>query len=149
MIRWRTAPLVVAASLILLSACSDQPEPLKPVTPLSLETDCEVLEGCRVDDSDVSMEILFETRPRALQPFPLRVKAETVGPLERVTVGFTMRGMDMGRNRYALQQGANGEWTGSITLPVCVSGRSDWVAGFELQTADKSYRVDVPFVLSK
>lgn len=142
-------PLVVAASLVLLSACSDQPEPVKPVTPLSLKADCKVLEGCRVNDSGVSMEILFETRPRALQPFPVRVKIEAVGLLEQVTVGFTMRGMDMGQNRYALQQGADDEWTGSITLPVCVSGRSDWVAGFELQTADKNYRVDVPFVLSR
>ena len=61
-----------------------------------------------------------------------------------------MKGMDMGWNRYRLNKDAAGYWNAEVTLPVCVSGRSDWVADFDA-VAEGRRRVQwqVPFVLDK
>jgi hypothetical protein len=66
-----------------------------------------------------------------------------------VEVTFFMRGMDMGLNRYRLDADTRGEWKGRVTLPVCMSGRSDWIAAVALTTAVRKYEVQIPFVLQK
>jgi len=65
-----------------------------------------------------------------------------------VLVDFTMAGMDMGQNRYRLAPGEAGRWQGQATLPVCTSGRMDWLARVEVLGADDgTVSADFPFVI--
>jgi hypothetical protein len=57
--------------------------------------------------------------------------------------------MDMGANRYRLIAEASAGWHADITLPICMSGRTDWLADFELVVADRRLQMQVPFVLEK
>jgi hypothetical protein len=60
-----------------------------------------------------------------------------------------MQGMDMGSNRYQLLADGMGGWDGVITLPICSSGRTDWLADFDFLLADRRLQLQVPFVLQK
>lgn len=144
--RVRACSVLLLSSLSLL-ACSPQSDPeLLPVSQLYVDPDCDVLTGCRVSDAGIYVDVLFEMKPRALQPFPVAVRTEG---MKAVTVNFSMRGMTMGLNRYALARTSEGGWQGEVTLPICVSGRTDWVAEFDLQLPDRHVTFAVPFVLDK
>jgi hypothetical protein len=141
--------ILLLAGLLLL-ACSPQPEPeLLPVSQLVAAADCDVLTGCRVGDVDAFIDVLFEIKPRALQPFPVVIQTEGMQDVKAVTVSFSMRDMAMGLNRYALTHSAEGGWQGEVTLPICVSGRTDWIAEFDIQLPDRHVVFSVPFVLGK
>ncbi len=134
----------------LLPACDPQPEQASlPVTQLEVEAGCDVLAGCRISGPGYQVEVAFETRPRALQPFPVAVKPGGSKDVKAVSVGFSMPGMAMGLNRYALVSAAEDEWRGEVTLPICVSGRTDWVAEVEILVPDGRVVFEVPFVLDK
>jgi hypothetical protein len=81
--------------------------------------------------------------------FPIALRVAAGEAVETVMISFAMRGMDMGLNRYRMVRGASNTWTADVTLPICVSGRSDWIAGVELVTARRRFHWDVPFVLEK
>jgi hypothetical protein len=69
---------------------------------------------------------------RTMQPAAVSLRWEGAA-VESVTVSFTMVGMDMGDNRYRLLPDGQGGWNGQAVLPVCVKGRSDWVAEVTLK----------------
>jgi hypothetical protein len=145
----RVSSVLLLAGLSL-PACSPQTEPeLLPVSQLYAEADCDVLTGCRVSDVDAYIEVLFEIKPHALQPFPVVIKPEGMKDVTAVTVNFTMRDMAMGLNRYALMHAPEGGWQGEVTLPICVSGRTDWIAEFDVQLPARHVVFTVPFVLDK
>lgn len=144
------ANCVLLLTGLSLLACSPQSDPeLLPVSQLYVDADCDVLTGCRVGDVGAYIDVLFAMKPRVLQPFPVVVKPEGMKGMEVVTVSFSMRGMAMGLNRYTLARTAEGGWDGEVTLPICVSGRTDWIAEFDLQLPDRHVTFAVPFVLDK
>jgi hypothetical protein len=139
--------------LLLLSmalAGCDSPTPNDaPPTVVSVAADCDMLSGCEAGDSDIAVRLSFDALPRALQPFPVHVRGLRGEPVEAVSVGFTMEGMDMGLNRYRMVDDGAGGWTADVILPVCMSGRSDWIATFDLSTSQRRMRIPVAFVLHK
>ncbi len=71
-------------------------------------------------------------RVRFLQParhgqrFGLELSQTPVGKAPPVAE-FAMAGMDMGSARFPLRQVGDGRWQADIMLPVCVTGRQDWL----------------------
>ena len=146
--------VIVSVFLLLaglsLLACSPQTDSDQlPVSKLSAAADCGVLTSCRVSDTIGHIDILFAATPRALQSFPVVIKPEGMAGIKSVSVSFSMRNMAMGANRYALMRTSTGEWRGEVTLPICVSGRTDWVAEFDVYLPDRRVEFTVPFVLAK
>ena len=134
----------------LLSACDPQSDQVAlPVSQLDVAPGCDVLVGCSISSPDIDVEVSFETKPRALQPFPVAVKSRGSKDIKAVTISFSMSGMEMGLNRYALVYATGNEWRGEVTLPICVSGRTDWVAGIEIFMPARRVVFKVPFVLEK
>jgi hypothetical protein len=78
--------------------------------------------GIQLDGRHVRVALQGELKP--LQPFQVRVEAPGAGNVE---ARFSMEGMDMGFNLYALRADKPGVFQASVTLPVCVSGRRDWI----------------------
>ncbi|MEN8763094.1 MAG: hypothetical protein ABF290_11730 [Thiogranum sp.] len=97
----------------------------------------------------MAVTVSFGAEPRALQPFPIHLQLAGQQQADAVTVAFSMQDMDMGSNRYRLLADASAGWNADITLPICMSGRTDWVADFELVVADRRLLMQVPFVLEK
>jgi hypothetical protein len=82
------------------------------------------LAGCTFIHRGGPARAQFLAQPVALEAFDLRVTAANA---RKVSAEFQMVSMDMGFNRYDLHPGKPGEFTARITLPICVSGRRDWM----------------------
>ena len=140
---------LLLCALCLLAACDQAPGTAASAVSLTLALPCDIHSGCTARNNELVMNVRFGTIPRALQPFPMQVSIESDKTVESVTVGFSMRGMDMGHNRYRLVAAASHDWKGNVTLPICSAGRSDWLADIEVMVAGKRYRLALPFVLEK
>jgi hypothetical protein len=82
------------------------------------------LAGCVFSHRGTPVKVRFSKPPAPLEAFELNVHATGA---KRVSAEFQMVGMDMGFNRYSLQPAAGGVLTAKAALPICVSGRRDWV----------------------
>ena len=102
--------------LASLAACSSQTPPAKVCEHLS--------QGCALPLGNSTLQVRSNIQPKPLQPFKLQV---TLPNAKSVDVVLSMRGMNMGANHYRLQADSQGIWWGTLTLPVCVSGRRDWL----------------------
>ncbi|MCP5278486.1 MAG: hypothetical protein H6935_09005 [Thiobacillus sp.] len=99
----------------------------------------DVHKGCRMDLSGASVAVSMVGELKPLQAFLVRVEAPHA---DKVEARFTMEGMDMGFNLYTLRADKDGVFESSITLPVCVTGRRDWIMELSLD----GERLAVPFV---
>lgn len=93
------------------------------------EAACNVHAGCTLPNGAV---VKFSDRVAAKEPFDITLR--NVPPqVQEVFVSFSMRDMDMGFNRYKLLRQADGSWAArQIRLPVCVQGRSDYLADIHI-----------------
>jgi hypothetical protein len=96
-------------------------------------------QGCGLDLDGKSVRVSVAGQLKPLQPFQLRVEAPHA---RKVQARFTMEGMDMGFNLYALRADKRGVFQANVTLPVCVSGRRDWIMHLDVDGA----KITVPFV---
>jgi len=144
-----SACLACLAGMLVLLSCEQAPEPRGPAVQLALSEPCDVQLGCRAGNESLAATVIFGTNPRALQPFPVKVLLESGDQVESVTLAFTMQGMDMGWNRYSLGGDSMGAWNAIVTLPICSTRRTDWIADFDVLVAGRHYRLQVPFVLGK
>ncbi len=96
-------------------------------------------QGCatELDGKPVTVRIDGELKP--LQAFVVHVTAPGAN---KVQARFTMEGMDMGFNLYTFRADKAGEFLANVTLPVCVTGRRDWVMGLSVDED----QIAVPFV---
>ncbi|MDD3529613.1 MAG: hypothetical protein PHS77_07020 [Gallionellaceae bacterium] len=137
-----TKPRLITAAVLLAAAClalaywfvREAPEP----PPIAV-TCADPQAGCtaQVEGRPVRIGLVGPLRP--LQPFHVWVEAPGAGA---VTARFDMVGMNMGFNRYALRPDVAGVFRARVTLPVCVSGRRDWVMTVDINGGT---RLAVPF----
>ncbi len=93
---------------------------------------------CRFEVAGKPVELRFSAPPSGLHPFILQLHAPAA---REVYASFIMRSMDMGFNRYRLLSGGAGNWQAQVLLPVCVSGRRDWILTLTVDGAS----VEIPF----
>lgn len=98
----------------------------------------EPTRGCGFELNGRPAHLQFVGTPSGLHPFTL--KLDIPGARE-VYASFTMRGMDMGYNRYRLLGAGKDAWQARVVLPVCVTGRRDWMLTLSVDDAS----VEIPF----
>jgi hypothetical protein len=92
--------------------------------------------GCSTQLNGETVRVRVEGIIKPLEPFQVRV--EVAGGkgvdkrMEKVEASFTMEGMDMGFNLYTLRAAGEGVFQARVTLPVCVTGRRDWIMNLDL-----------------
>lgn len=99
-----------------------------------LEVACaDIRRGCALPDGS---EISFGGTVGLKTPFDIELKHSAA---EKVSLSFSMKDMDMGFNRYDLQR-QNGVWKAEqVRLPVCVTGRHDFLV--DVNADGKVYRL--------
>ncbi len=114
---------------------------------LQLQTPCDAAgAGCNAHGGGVHMLMRFKNKVQPLTRTTFTVALEDFpDPAESITATFRMPGMNMGENRYVLVAGTGGVWRGDIMLPVCTSGRRDWVVEVQVLSKGRSYRAEMPF----
>lgn len=114
-----------------------------------------VKSSCEAGDNQHSVTLHFPGNVAYLKPFKMQVtlRGFRQEEIKKIIVDFKMVGMDMGMNRYTLLPVEDGDgnvvYQGEGILPVCVSGRVDWVANTEVMTADKLYEAVFEFKVTK
>jgi hypothetical protein len=131
---WTALPLLIIglAALVLWRGGDNAPAAAVTLPCADLAKGC----GTRLHGRAVSLGLSGPVQP--LKPFRVWVKAAGA---RTVQARFTMQGMDMGFNLYTLRADADGIFRARVTLPVCVSGRRDWIMAVEI---DGSV-IQVPF----
>lgn len=80
------------------------------------------------------------------RPFRVRaVVSKQSGSVSAIEVAFAMKGMDMGVNRYRLVRKGD-HWESLVVLPVCTTGRTDWIVRMSVSSNNREYRAEFPFV---
>lgn len=115
------APLLLAVALLAIAAAGWWLK--RP--PAAVAVPCaNPIAGCTFAHRGAAASVRFSAQPAPLQAFGLSVRAPGA---RRVSAELQMKGMDMGFNRYDLRPAGNGAFSAQVTLPVCVSGRRDWM----------------------
>lgn len=103
-------------------------------------------EACVVIAGDFVVRVQLGPGVVPLQPFDMVLTTQGgAAKIDDITVAFTMRDMDMGQNRYRLQQESPGRWVVQATLPICTRQRTDWLAQVEITAQDTVYVAVLPF----
>lgn len=95
--------------------------------------------GCKAMLGEREVTVGVDGELKLLKPFELWVRARDV---DKAQASFAMVGMDMGFNLYSLRADGKGAYRARITLPMCVTGRMDWLLHVDLDGA----RLTIPFV---
>ncbi|MCG6886319.1 MAG: hypothetical protein LJE74_03845 [Proteobacteria bacterium] len=155
-IGWLVVLLVIAGTAGYLAGVST-PLRERKVHRLSVAADCNpiLVAGCTASDSRHVIELQLDTDTRYLKPFDIQVKTQGFKDtiVKSVSVEFNMVNMDMGLNRFRLQQVdqqvAGSVYRGQGMLPVCVTGRVDWQARVEVEMDDATYQAIFDVTITK
>jgi len=115
------APLLLAVALVAIAVAGWWLK--RPAEAVAVAC-VDPLAGCAFSHRGAPASVRFSKTPAPLEAFELRVSAPGA---TRISAEFQMVGMDMGFNRYDLRPAGRGAFASNVTLPVCVSGRRDWV----------------------
>jgi hypothetical protein len=122
----------------------------------TIKPDCNPVKfTCKAGDVQRAVTLHFPEKVAYLKPFKMRVTIQGFRQevIEKVNVDFKMVGMDMGLNRFTLSsvvdEKGNVSYEGEGILPVCVSGRVDWLANTQVMTMDKNYEAVFEFKVAK
>lgn len=118
--------LLLGLALVVLAAAGYW---LKRPAAAQTVTCIDPLAGCRFTHRGTPVSLRFSAPPSALEAFELRV---SVPEAKKISVQFQMNGMDMGFNRYDLRPSGKQTFSAKVMLPVCISGRHDWTAYFDI-----------------
>jgi len=134
--RWLAPALVI----LLIAGVVAASRFMQPREMPALALDCPDLQaGCATSLAGREIKLGITGELKVLSPFEVWLKAPDA---KTVQASFTMVGMDMGFNLYTLRPDGSGAFRARITLPVCVSGRRDWVMTLRVD----GQAVTVPFV---
>ena len=145
--------LLLVAGFYLRGLVTQQTPQLAKTILLNSESTCDLnQQGCIARRADKSLELRFNSPARYLTKFAVAVK--TTGfdsqPIEKMLLDFSMPGMQMGINRFALHKvNDQNDWQGVAILPVCISGRKDWRVTLYVETKQASYQVIYNLLLEK
>ena len=138
--------IVVLVASILLRPAQQEMLGLEPATSIlmSPQADCDARgNSCVARLGEYRLNLRIDETVKTLQPFTLTITADGWQP-QQLAVYFSMQGMEMGLNRFRLQQTDN-LWQGQAMLPVCTQQRSDWLATVFVTHGGERYRAEFGF----
>ncbi len=124
--------LFFCCSLFIFISCSEELTTTNKIKSCLANGDwCESIINKQV------IAILLPKEIPYLQPFPVKVKLDSRSKesIKQLEIQFSMKKMKMGKNIFNLKQVEDSEyWTTKVVLPVCVSGRHDWIVNVVIKT---------------
>lgn len=146
----RSALALTATLLALVLGASiwfKQDRPASSATIIAVDHACDsAVQPCRARSADLSLQLQLGPPVTPLRPFTaqLGVVDGELNAAAEVELSFVMRGMEMGLNRYRLQRDGE-KWSGLVTLPVCTTGRVDWIAVVTVRSNGRQWTAEFSF----
>lgn len=125
---WSALALALLVGLLFSRTAGQRPPVIVPCA--------DIVNGCALPHA--RLHVRFDRQPHPMQAF--KIEVELPGARE-IHALFSMRGMEMGLNRYRLLPDGPGRWQAEVMLPACIQGRHDW--SLLLEANGISY--EVPF----
>jgi hypothetical protein len=137
---------VTMIAVIKLSAVIDAEN--KVVSQLLIEK-CEPQYSlCQVKLEGIDFEVSFDKSIYYLKPFHIFISTHKNSTLKAIYVDFKMKNMNMGVNRFELiakiDDNDKNLWQAKVILPICVTGRADWISELEVVTTSARYLLQFP-----
>jgi len=106
---------------------------------------------CKVDIDDIRLNISLDKNIYYLKPFNIVVGSndKNGSKIKDIHIEFKMKNMDMGVNRFKLTLHNNKHWKSKLLLPICITGRADWIAALEVVTESSEYVISFPLSVEK
>ena len=104
---------------------------------------------CNVKHKDLTIDISLDKNIFYLKPFNVSVLSNNKVDIEHIYIDFKMKKMKMGLNRFILKNKGSQEWLGVVILPVCIAGRSDWIATVDIHTIKYRFILTFPVSIDK
>lgn len=146
--------LLIAIAYVLSFDKSSEPasEPKQTFNVVTLIGDpaCNAaLRRCNAMFDNVLVGLQAKAPVRVLRPFDVTINVAGLASeqIDQVRAEFIMKGMQMGQSRYAFRRLDNGLWSAAVTLPVCTSGRSDWIAMVYVYAGRTLYEAHMPLTV--
>ncbi len=98
------------------------------------------IESCVIVIDGMELEIIVEGEIKALKPFVIHMTDKNQ-IIDKALVKFNMKAMDMGVNQYEFVQIDNNNWKAEVVIPVCTTGRRDWLVEFEIDNEIKKKNI--------
>lgn len=118
--------------------------------------DCAVQEKkCQISLEGINFNILMDENIFYLKKFNVNifVDNEFKNNIKSIKVSFKMKNMNMGVNVFTLNkvlaEKQNETWKANAILPICVSGRADWVSELEVVIENNKYIFVFPIQVKK
>lgn len=142
---------------IKLSGNTDKSSEIKTLPLVNISADkCNLQQnGCVINTAEFELRVVLEKTIYYLRPFSIHAegKAKDNASVENIYMNFKMNGMNMGVNRFLLKKESLSDniqrWRGNALLPVCVSGRADWLVELEIVTKQTRYILSVPVTVQQ
>ena len=115
-------------------------------------TTCDIQKGvCQLTVNNTKIKVYTAKNIYYLKPFDFLVTVEKNEgfDIDSIYVDFKMNNMNMGVNRFKLQSEDGRLWQGKALLPVCVSGRAEWLAEVDIMAAETQHRFLFPIIVEK
>ena len=120
------------------------------------------LENCNVQEKEcmeniekISFNIVMDKDIFYLKKFNVDVFVENKFKkrIKSIKISFKMKNMNMGNNVFVLNKPLSNKerqnWKTTAVLPICVSGRADWISALEVIIENKKYILEFPIQVKK
>lgn len=117
----------------------------------ALDTDCDLRAGPCTSPLSDGRAIRFSIEPRSIPPLvPLLLRVDTLGfSAEKVDVDLNGVGMYMGYNRISLSPVADGHFSATASLSVCIRSVMEWEARVTIEGEDAQITAPFRFITVK
>jgi hypothetical protein len=104
--------------------------------------DCDLSQqSCTLEGFQLEFE-------RPVKPLTqLKVRLLSQHPIDSAVLYLEMKDMDMGINRFLFREVGQGAWEANMIIPVCATGRRDWLASLVILEEGKHQRIVFPFTV--
>lgn len=111
---------------------------------------CQPIEGnCVAKIEAGQLQWSVEKSIQYLKPFLNKIQLSNVqqNNVRQISIEFIMQGMQMAVNRSVFKKQSSGIWQAQSVLPICVSGRKDWLAIVRVESQQGVWQTGFQFQL--
>ena len=140
------AVLAVLLALVFLWRHEQRSPEQKPLTKISCQP---TKENCVAKTEAGQLQWSVEKSIQYLKPFLNKIQLSNAqqNDVHQISIEFVMQGMQMAANRSVLKKQSSGIWQAQSVLPMCVSGRKDWLAIVSVETDQGIWQTGFQFSL--
>ena len=137
--------LIIAINLWLYSLQTNV-DPAKNVIAIDVHNCQPNRQDCVFKYRDYTFQLTMDHDISPLKPFRVQIHTDAKH-IQEIIVSFEMKNMDMGLNQFHLVRQSNEIWEANAIIPICTTGRSDWLFRVEIELGNEilhtNYEIEV------